>query len=69
MLKYNFKKDKICFFKKALSLDLANFMYKYLLLKRSVFKIIDSTRYVSPFNQDFGKFGDSQCKPTTFCIY
>jgi hypothetical protein len=69
MPKYNFKKDKLCFFKKALSLDLTNFMYKYLLLKRNVFKTMNSSKYISPFNQDFGKFGDDQCQQTTFCIY
>ena len=69
MSKYKFKKDKLCFFKKALSLDVTNFMYKYLLLKRNVFKTMTSSRYISPFNQDFGKFGDNQCKQTTFCIY
>ena len=69
MSKYNFKKDKICFFKNAISKDIARFIYQYFLLKRNILRKMVEKKYISPFNQDWYKFGVRQCKPPTFCIY
>ena len=68
-LKYNFKKDKICFFKNAIPKDIARFIYQYFLLKRNILHKMVEKKYISPFNKDFGHFGDSQSQAHTFCAY
>jgi hypothetical protein len=56
----SFKKDKYLIVKKALSRELSDFNYKYLLLKRRVAETYISTKYISPFTTDFGYFNDPQ---------
>jgi len=64
----SFKKNKYVVVKKAISKDLATFLYNYLLIKRQVARTLFDTRYISPFEKMFGTFGDGQV-PNAFAIY
>ena len=64
----SFKKNKYVIVKKAISKDLATFLYNYLLIKRQVARTLFDTRYISPFEKMFGTFGDGQV-PNAFGIY
>ena len=56
----SFKKDKYEVISKAVSGDMANFLYMYSLLKRQVCKTFMDTRRISKFTKDFGTWQDPQ---------
>jgi len=56
----NFKKDGYIIIKKAISEEIANFVYKYFLLKRRVTQTLFETRYISPMTDYFGVWTDPQ---------
>jgi len=64
----SFKKNKYTIVKKAISKDLATFLYNYLLIKRQVAKTLFDHRYISPFTEYFGVWTDGQV-PNTYSHY
>lgn len=64
----NFKKNKYIIIKKAISNDMATFIYNYFLIKRQVAKTLFDTRYISPFETMFGIWTDKQV-PNTYSHY
>jgi len=64
----NFKENKYCIIKNAISKELADFVYEYFLLKRDVAKTLFATKYISPFTKLFGYWGDTQI-PNTYSHY
>ena len=60
MNKIKFKKNKYIVIKKAISLDMADFVYKYFILKRRVAQTFFDTRTISPFTEYFGVWTDPQ---------
>ena len=50
----SFKKKKYEIIKKAISPELAQFCYNYILLKRDVAATMFKTKYISPFEEAFG---------------
>ena len=53
-----FKEKKYIVIKKAISFELANFGYNYLLLKRDAVKCMQDANYISKFTPGFGKWND-----------
>ena len=68
MNKIKFKKDKYIVIKKAISLEMADFVYKYFILKRRVAQTFFDTRIISPFTEYFGIWTDPQV-PNTYSHY
>ena len=64
----NFKENKYCIIKNAISKELADFVYEYFLLKRDVARTLFATKYISPFTKLFGYWGDTQI-PNTYSHY
>ena len=64
----SFKKNKYSILKKAISKELANFVYKYFQNKRNVASVLFDTKHISPFTQHFGVWTDSQV-PNTYSNY
>jgi hypothetical protein len=64
----NFKKQKFTIIKKAISKDLAFFIYNYFSMKRQVAKTLFEKRYISPFENMFGIWTDTQV-PNTYSHY
>jgi hypothetical protein len=64
----NFKKQKFCIIKEAISKDLASFIFNYFLMKRQVAKTFFDSRYISPFETMYGIWTDSQV-PNTYSHY
>ena len=64
----SFKKQKFKVIKKAISKELASFIYNYFLIKRQVAKTFFDTKYVSPFEDLFGVWTDIQV-PNTYSHY
>jgi hypothetical protein len=64
----NFKKQKYLIIKKAISTDMANFIYGYFSFKRRVAKKFFEERYISPFTTEWGVWNDEQV-PNTYCHY
>jgi hypothetical protein len=64
----SFKKNKFIVIKKAISKDLALFVYNYFLMKRQVAKTLFNTRFISPFTDYFGVWTDEQV-PNTYSHY
>lgn len=58
----NFKKEGYTVIKKSIDPKIAEFVYKYLLLKRDVLKTYLETGYISPYDLTHGVFGDPQVK-------
>tara|TARA_A100000172_G_scaffold62000_1_gene41416 strand:- start:334 stop:942 length:609 start_codon:yes stop_codon:yes gene_type:complete len=54
--------------REVISKDLANFIYSYFLMKRSVARKMYDDRYISPFNYDHGVWNDAQV-PDTYSHY
>ena len=52
----------------AISYELANFVYNYLLLKREAVKWMHDNNYISKFTPGFGTWEDKQI-PNTYSIY
>ena len=63
-----FKDKKYIVIRNAISYELANFGYNYLLLKREAVKWMQDTNYISQFTPGFGRFGDPQI-PNTYSQY
>ena len=68
MNKIKFKKNKYIVIKKAISLEMADFVYKYFILKRRVAQTFFDTRIISPFTEYFGIWTDPQV-PNTYSHY
>ena len=64
----SFKKNKYVVIKKAISKDMALFLYNYLLIKRQVTHSLFEKKYISPFERIISTFGDGQV-PKAFCTY
>jgi hypothetical protein len=64
----SFEKNKYVILKKTISSDVADFIYKYFLLKRQVAKTLFESRYISPFTTEFGVWNDEQV-PDTYSHY
>jgi len=64
----NFEKDNYIVIKKAIDPKIANFVYKYFLLKRSVARTLFDTKYISPFTEYWGVWNDEQV-PETYSHY
>ena len=65
-----FKEKKYVVIKKAISYELANFGFNYLLLKREAVKWMQDNNYISKFTPGFGKWGDEQIpNPNTYSVY
>ena len=55
-MKNNFKKNHYVLVKKAVSKELATFLYNYFLIKKQVYDITLKERYVSPFEKMLGEY-------------
>jgi len=64
----SFKKKKYIVIEKAISEEMADFIYKYFLLKRRVAQTLFDTRFISPFTEHFGVWTDKQV-PNTYSHY
>ena len=64
----SFKEKKYLVIKKAISFELANFGFNYLLLKRDAVKWMQSNNYISEFTPGFGSWKDKKI-PNTYSIY
>ena len=64
----SFKKYKYSVLKKAISKELANFVYSYFKNKRNVARVLFDTKYISPFTEYFGVWNDTQV-PNTYSHY
>ena len=63
-----FKEKKYTVIKKAISFELANFAYNYLLLKREAVSWMHKNNYISEFTPGFGTWKDKQIT-NTYSIY
>tara|TARA_R100001082_G_C4309514_1_gene136098 strand:- start:17 stop:622 length:606 start_codon:yes stop_codon:yes gene_type:complete len=63
-----FKEKKYTVIKKAISYELANFGFNYLLLKREATAWMHKNNYISEFTPGFGTWKDKQI-PNTYSIY
>ena len=63
-----FTEKKYTVIKKAISFELANFAYNYLLLKREAVSWMHKNNYISEFTPGFGTWKDKQI-PNTYSIY
>jgi len=57
----SYKKNKYKIVKNAIPMDVANFVHDYFLMKREVFLRMKKSKYISKYNDDWGKMGDEQC--------
>ena len=64
----NFKRNKYTVIKKAISKDLAQFLFNYFLIKRQVAKTLFESKYISPFETMLGIWTDEQV-PNTYSHY
>jgi hypothetical protein len=64
----SFDKNGYLVIKKAISPELANFVYKYFLLKRKVARTMFDDKYISPMTEYFGVWNDTQV-PETYSHY
>jgi len=64
----SFKKKKYIVIEKAISEEMADFIYKYFLLKRRVAQTLFDTRFISTFTEYFGVWTDQQV-PNTYSHY
>ena len=63
-----FKEKKYTVIRKAISYELANFGFNYLLLKREATKWMQDNNYISKFTPGFGTWEDEQI-PNTYSCY
>jgi len=63
-----FKKNKYLILRKAISKDLANFLFNYSILKKNVHKKLVDDRYLSPYTKWYGTLNDTQV-PNTYSHY
>jgi len=64
----SFKEKKYYVIKNAISKEIADFAYKYLLLKKDVAKTLFERKWIHPFEKIHGHWQDDQV-PNTFSIY
>ena len=64
----SFKKNGYTIIKKAIDPKIADFVYKYFLLKRQVARTMFDTKYISPFTEYWGVWNDQQV-PETYSHY
>ena len=64
----SFEKNGYTVIKKAVSPEIADFVYKYFLLKRKVARTLFDTRYISPMTEYWGVWNDQQI-PETYSHY
>tara|TARA_Y100000114_G_scaffold51676_1_gene47137 strand:- start:1389 stop:2000 length:612 start_codon:yes stop_codon:yes gene_type:complete len=64
----SFKTKKYKIIRSAISEDFADYLYKYLLLKRQIARTLFEKRFISPFAEEYGHWGDSQV-PNTYSHY
>ena len=64
----SFKKLGYTVIRKAVNPKIADFVYRYFLLKRKVARTFFDTRYISPFTTEFGVWNDEQV-PETYSHY
>ena len=64
----SFKKNKYTILKKAISPELADFIYKYFLNKRNTAKFLFNQKYLSPFSTEYGVWNDTQI-PNSYSHY
>ena len=60
----SFKKNKYIVIKEAVPKDIAEFVYNYFLLKRTVARTLFDQRYISQFTTEWGTWSDPQVKNT-----
>ena len=60
----SFKKNKYILIKKAISSELAKFVFQYFMLKRKVTRRFFDDRYISQFTEEWGVWNDAQIKNT-----
>ena len=63
----NFKEKKYIVIRNAISYELANFGFNYLLLKREAVKWMQDNNYISKFTPGFGTWQDKQVINTYSC--
>ena len=64
----SFKRKKYLVIKKAISKELANFIYHYFNLKRNTTAYLLNKRLISPFEESWGTFKDTQVPGTFSCF-
>jgi len=68
--KYSFKKDNFCVIEKAISTDLATFLYNYFSMQKQVYDTCIKARYISPFETMIGYYeGQDEQIPNTYSQY
>jgi hypothetical protein len=67
-LPFDLYKGNTFLIKKSLDKEVAEIAYNYLLLKIQVTKLFFEKKYISPFEEIFGTWSDSQV-PGTYSIY
>jgi len=68
--KYNFKKDNFCVIEKAISTDLATFLYNYFSMQKQVYDTCIKERYISPFETMIGYYeSQNEQIPNTYSQY
>mgnify|MGYP003625928606 FL=1 len=64
----SFQKNKYCIIKEAVPKNIAEFVYNYFLLKRTVARTLFDERYISSFTEEWGTWSDEQV-PNTYSNY
>ena len=64
----SFKKNKYIVIREAVPKDIAEFVYNYFLLKRTVTRTLFDQRYLSQFTEEWGTWSDAQV-PNTYSHY
>ena len=64
----SFQKNKYVVIKEAVPKDIAEFVYNYFLLKRTVARSLFDARYISQFTHEWGSWDDEQV-PNTYSHY
>ena len=64
----SFQKNKYCIIKEAVPKNIAEFVYNYFLLKRTVARTLFDQRYISSFTEEWGTWSDEQV-PNTYSNY
>ena len=63
-----FSETGFAIIRQAVSKDLANFCYNYLRIRKKVLDSFIKTKYISPYDTDWGNYVDIQA-PNTFSLY
>jgi len=64
----SFKTKKYKIIRSAISEDFADYLYKYLLLKRQIARTLFDQKFISPFTEEHGHWNDQQV-PNTYSHY